>query len=148
MTDYDFDILKLAHQGYCCSQIILHMALDLQGTSNPGLIRAMTGLCHGEMGTGGPCGAVSGAACLISYYGGKGSEMESMNERLPLMLSELNDWFSQYTGKRYGGINCKDIISDDEPDPAICGSLVSQCYGQAMTILTRYGYDPASGIDD
>lgn len=146
MSDYDFDIIKLAHQGYCCAQIIVHMALDLQNESNPGLIRAMMGLCHGEVGTEGPCGAVSGAACLLAYYGGKGSATETGDERLPLMLSELSNWFSQYAGGRYGGINCLDIIGDGEPDRSICAGLVGQCYGQVLAILSRYGYDPAETV--
>lgn len=53
MNDYDLDIIRLAHEGYCCSQIVILMALELQGISNPGLIRAMNGLCHGEIGTSG-----------------------------------------------------------------------------------------------
>ncbi len=148
MNCYDLDILRLAHQGYCCAQIILYMALDLQGKSNPGLIRAMNGLCHGEVGTKGPCGAVSGAACLLSYYSGKGSETETADEKLPLMLSELSEWFSHYGSERFGGINCSDIVGDAGPDRSICGGLISACYGQAMTILTQYGYDPAGNSDD
>lgn len=148
MNDYDIDILQLAHQGYCCAQIIMHMALDLQGTSNPGLIRAMTGLCHGEVGTQGPCGALSGAACLIAYYSGKGSPLEAADERLPLMLLELSDWFNEYASGRFGGINCADIVGDGEPDRTICGGLISQCYGQAMAILSQNGIDPTSSTHD
>jgi hypothetical protein len=148
MNEYEIDILKFAHQGFCCAQIIMKMALDLQSTSNPGLIRAMTGLCHGEVGTEGTCGALSGAACLIAYYSGKGSALETADERLPLMLSELSDWFKQYATERFGGINCIDIVKGDEPDRTICGGLVSECYGQAMIILTQNGFDPSSPAHD
>lgn len=148
MNDYDLDILKLARQGFCCSQIVMQMALDLQGASNTGLIRAMTALCHGEVGTQGTCGALGGAACLIAYYSGKGSELEMADDRLPLMLSELSDWFRQYAQGQFGGINCVDIIGDEEPNQSICGGLVSKCYGQAMTILTMNGFDPTSHGND
>ncbi len=147
MNEYDFDILHLAHQGYCCAQILLHMALDIQGTSNPGLIRAMSGLCHGVVGTEGACGALTGAACLIAYYGGKGAADEDADERLPLMLSELMDWFDQYCSSRFSGINCTDIVTDGQPDTTVCGGLVSECFGQAMAILAANGYDPASSKD-
>ncbi len=143
MSDYDIDIIKLAHQGFCCTQIIIQMALDLQGTANPGLIRAMNGLCHGEVGTQGPCGALAGAACLIAYYRGKGSAEADADERLPLMLAELSQWFYQYASRRFGGINCSDIVGDGEPDRSVCGGLVAECYGRAMAILTENGFDPS-----
>ncbi len=144
MSDYDLDILRLAHEGYCCSQIVVLMALELQGTSNNGLVRAMNGLCHGEVGTSGPCGAYGGAACLIAYYGGKGSSMEMHDERLPLMLGELADWFNEYAGGKFGGINCSNIVTGDAPDRTVCGTLVAECYGRAMAILTENGIDPTA----
>ena len=147
MNDYDLDILKLARQGYCCSQIVLHLALDLQGQENPGLIRAMSGLCHGFSATkGGACGALTGAACLLAYYAGKGRADEEAHNRLPLMQSELTEWFEDYAVTRFGGINCTDIVSDGRPDTAVCGGLVSECYGRAMTILVENGFDPAGDI--
>jgi Putative redox-active protein (C_GCAxxG_C_C) len=148
MNEYDLDILKLAHQGYCCSQIVIQMALDLQGLNNPGLIRAMSGLCHGFTSTNGACGALTGAACLIAYYGGKGKPEEEAHERLPLMLSELAQWFEEYAGSRFGGINCTDIVKDNRPDTTICGGLVAECFGRAMTLLTDNGFDPAEPGND
>jgi hypothetical protein len=148
MNDYDMDILRLAHEGYCCAQIILHMALDVQGLSNPGLIRAMSGLCHGFTFTKGTCGALTGAACLIAYHAGKGKAEEDAHHRLPLMLSELSEWFEQTVGTRFGGINCSNIVSDGRPDTTLCGGLVADCYGRAMTILVANGFDPAGYPDD
>ena len=141
-NDYELDILKLAHQGYCCSQIVIQLALDLQGTSNPGLLRAMSGLCHGFSSDRGACGALTGAACLIAYYAGKGKPDEEAHDRLPLMLAELTGWFEEYSDSRFGGIACGDIVKNGQPDTAICGSLVSLCFGRAMAILVENGYDP------
>lgn len=45
MKEYDLDILRLAGQGYCCTQIVLQLALELQGRENPGLIRAVSAMC-------------------------------------------------------------------------------------------------------
>jgi len=142
MNDYDFDILKLARLGYCCSQIVLHLALDLQGRENPGLLRAMSGLCQGFSSAKGACGALTGAACLLAYYGGKGRVDEEANERLPLMLTELAQWFELLTAPRFGTINCSDIVGDTGPDNAICSGLVGDCYGKAMSLLVDNGFDP------
>jgi hypothetical protein len=143
MNEYDLDILKLKNQGYCCSQIVLHMALDIQGTQNPGLIRAMAGLCRGYSSEQGPCGALTGALCLLAYYAGKGRADEEADERLPLMLSDLVHWFEEDAIARFGGSNCAHIVRDFKPDMAICGGLISGCYGRAMTILVENDIDPA-----
>ncbi len=147
-TEYDFDILKLAHQGYCCSQIVMQLALDLQGLENPGLVRAMSGLCNGFSAGKGACGALTGAACLIAYYAGKGNASEEAHDRMPLMLSELTTWFEEYSTARFGGINCGDIVSEGQPNATICGGLVSLCFGRAMTILVENGFDPSSSGHD
>jgi hypothetical protein len=147
MNEHDLDILKLGHEGFCCSQIILHLTLGLQGQHNPGLIRAMSGLCHGFTGTQGTCGAVTGAACMIAYYAGKGEAEQEAHDRLPLMLGELADWFADYASSRFSGINCSDIVPEGEPDLQLCGGLVSECFSRALAILIENGIDPASPID-
>jgi Putative redox-active protein (C_GCAxxG_C_C) len=148
LNEYNLDIIKLAHQGFCCSQIIMQLALDLTGQSNPGLIRAMSGLCHGFAATDGACGALTGAACLIAYYAGKGRPDQEPSDLMPLMLSSLGQWFEEYSSSRFGGINCSDIVTNNRPDTTICGGLVSECFGRAMAILMENGFDPASPGDD
>lgn len=142
MNDYDIDILRLAGAGYCCSQIVMQLGLEIQGQENPGLIRAMSGLCHGFPVHDGTCGAVTGAACLLAYYGGKGALNEEESERLPLMLSELSDWFKDYATGRFSGIKCSEIVEAGKIDSAICGGLVSECYARALTILVDNGFNP------
>ena len=44
MNEYDLDILRLGGQGYCCAQIVVLLALEMQGVENFGLVRAMAGL--------------------------------------------------------------------------------------------------------
>ena len=144
MNEYDLDILRLHTQGFCCAQIIVQMALDMQGVENPGLVRAMSGLCVGFSSPQGACGALTGAACLIAYYAGKGTAGEEKHERLPLMLAELSEWFEAYAGERFGGISCTAIVPDGKPDVGVCGGLVGLCYGQALTILVENGIDPGA----
>lgn len=147
MNDYDLDILRLHTQGFCCAQIIVQMALEMQGVENPGLVRAMSGLCVGFSSPQGACGALTGAACLIAYYAGKGAAAEEADDRLPLMLSELSEWFEEYATARFGGISCSAIVPDGRPDASVCGELVSECYGKALTILVENGIDPSAARD-
>ncbi|WP_028584778.1 DVU_1555 family C-GCAxxG-C-C protein [Desulfogranum mediterraneum] len=144
MREYDLEILRLAGQGYCCSQMVLQLALEMEGRENAGLIRALAALCHGFPATSGSCGALTGAACLLGYYGGKGGAEQEEDKRLPLMLDELADWFASYCGERRLGTSCSDIVSHGIADSALCGSLISACYGQAMTILVEHGFEPGN----
>ncbi len=147
MNEYDLDILRLAGEGYCCSQIVMKLALEMQGVENPGLVRAIAGLCHGFPAFDGTCGTVTGAACLLAYYSAKGRSDQEEDERLPLMLSELSDWFKEYCSTRFNGIRCADIVRDGQPDTTVCGGLVSECYGKALTLLVENGFDPGD-VDD
>ena len=148
MNEYDLDIFRLANQGYCCSQIVMQLGLDIQGKENPGLIRALSALCHGFPENRGVCGALSGAGCLLAYYAGKGSPDCEENKRLPLMLSEIAQWFDNHCTQHSHGILCQEIVPDGKPDTVLCGSLLSACYGQAMTILVENGFDPLGGHDN
>jgi hypothetical protein len=142
MNDYDLDILRLAGQGYCCAQIVIKLALDMQGCENKQLIKAMSALCHGFPGHQGACGALNGAACLIGMYAGKGGPDEEEDKNL-LMLSELDDWFRQYLASELQttGIACGEIVPDGELNTQVCGNLISACYGQAITLLVNHGFD-------
>ncbi len=144
MNEYDFDILRLGGQGYCCAQIVVLLALEMQGVENPGLVRAMAGLCNGCASNQCTCGVLTGGACLLAYYAAKGSPEEQASDTLPLMLEELSEWFSGYAGERFGGITCDAIVPDGKPDQARCGGLLSDCYGQILRILVDNGFDPSS----
>lgn len=142
MNEYDLDILRLGGQGYCCAQIVVLLALEMQGVENPGLVRAMAGLCNGCASHQCTCGILTGGACLLAYFAAKGRPEETSSEKLPLMLEELSDWFTDYAGQRFGGITCAEIVPDGKPDQTKCGGLLSQCYGQILRILVDNGFDP------
>jgi len=147
MDDLTIHIMQLAGKGYCCSQILALLALDAQGRQNPDLVRALSGLCLGVGNSGGTCGVLSGAACLLALYAGKGSYKERADEKLPLMFAELTDWFAGKVGGTYGGVNCTDILGDGEqqPQPERCGAILVNTYRQVLQILTENGFDPAIG---
>lgn len=135
-------MLELHQQGFHCSQILLALGLEKRGRTNPDLIRAMTGLAGGLGFTGKLCGALSGGACLLALYAGRGSVEERGDAKLDLMISELVDWFEAQYGGRYGGIDCDDILEDNPLNrPQRCPQIVRETYAKVVELLTDHGYD-------
>ncbi len=145
MNDIGFRLIQLAGKGYCCSQILAILALEIQGRENPDLVRAMAGLCMGAGNSGGVCGVFTGAVCLLALYGAKGADSEKEADRLPLMYAELSEWFEQSACASFGGTTCKDIIGEDsrQPNPERCGRLLVDTWGRILEILVENGFDPS-----
>ena len=145
MNDLSMDMLRLSAKGYACSQILILLALDLQGESNPGLVRAMTGLSHGMGQCGELCGALSGGVCLLGLYAGKGADSELEHEHFQLMVAELVEWFRETPCASCPSMRCEDILGGPEakPNPAKCGALVMDVYARTMNLLLENGIDPA-----
>jgi C_GCAxxG_C_C family probable redox protein len=142
MEDVVLKLMKFKARGYCCAQMMLLLGLENQGKTNVDLIRTMGGLCFG-INAGEVCGALTGGACLISLYAGKGSDEEDLHSRYMAMIVELVDWFKEATNQ-YGGIRCDDILGKF-PDKSVCGLIVNDTYGKCMDILVSQGFDPAAG---
>ena len=138
-------MMELSYQGYYCSQILLILGLEAQGKENPDLIRAMGGLANGCGFAGGPCGTLTGAACLLSLYAGKGTDDEYQDEGLQYMLRDLGEWFSQTYGERYGDTTCEMIVGDRSEMRQRCGAIVAETYTKTMELLIAGGYDVAAG---
>lgn len=147
MDDLTIRMMQLAARGYCCSQILGWLALEAQGRRNPDLVRALSGLCLGVGNSGGTCGVLTGAACLLALYAGKGADEEQADERLPLMFAELTEWFSRTVGQTYGGIHCTDILGEEgrQPQPGRCGPILLDTYRRVLEILSEDGFDPVQG---
>ena len=143
LDEITFRMLQLRQKGYCCSQILLILALDSEDKTNPDLVRAVGGLCYG-IGSGEVCGCLSGGACLLSYYVGKGFDTEEADGRFQLMVSQLVDWFREAIGQNYGGVRCDDILTQ-HPDKSACGPIVAATYGKAMEILASHGWNSSRG---
>jgi C_GCAxxG_C_C family probable redox protein len=99
-------MIELNFQGFHCSQILLFMGLEAQGKRDPDLIRAMNGLAGGMGFSGEVCGALTGGACLLGLYAGRGAPDEEEHLNLNLMITQLVEWFSVEFGEKYGGIRC------------------------------------------
>jgi C_GCAxxG_C_C family probable redox protein len=136
------DVILLHKEGYCCSQIMAILALRDQGRENPDLVRAMGGLCHGIATMRDICGALSGGACLLSFYAGKGTDREVAHRQLPLMLFELTEWFKDRTGGTFEGMKCNEILSRS-PDQRVCLSLASETYDKVLSILQSHDINDA-----
>ena len=141
MTNLFFKMVELSQQGFLCSQILFILALEAQEKENPDLIRAMSGLIGGMGFCGKTCGALTGGACLIGLYAGKGSADEMEDSRLNDMIREFVEWFEQEEGAKYGGIDCNTILENNPANRASrCPQIVEKTFEKVMDILAANGY--------
>ena len=142
MTSDTIRMIELAGQGFYCSQILLFLGLETQGKMNPDLIRAMSGLAGGMGFSGDVCGALTGGACLLGLYAGRGTPEEEEDPKLNLMVTELVEWFSEQFGEMYGGIRCSAILDDDPKNRMVrCPALVAGVYEKVKDLLVENGFD-------
>ena len=137
-------MIQLAENKYNCSQIMMVLALEQEGRENRGLVRAMSGLGDGCGFFNETCGIMTGAASILAWYAGKGSDEEVESEKLLPMLEELGDWFRQEIATQYNGTRCKEIVGDlvgTEDGKQICGSIIFQTFGKVNEILVENGFN-------
>jgi C_GCAxxG_C_C family probable redox protein len=147
MEDMD-RILELKQQGFFCSQILLIMGLELQGKTNPDLVRAAQGLAGGLGFTGELCGALSGGATLLGLYAGKGTPEQADDPRLLFMIEDLVKWFKTEYGEPFGGIRCEEIIAGDSQNTTRrCPLMVAGVFQKVKELLVENGYD-LSGLGE
>jgi hypothetical protein len=135
---------ELKDQGFYCSQILLIMGMELQGKSDPDLVRAIQGLAGGLGFTGELCGALSGGACLLGLYAGKGNPEEDENPRLNFMIEDLVAWFKATYGQKYGDIRCETIMLHEVNSRVPpCPAIVSATLHKVKELLVENGFDLA-----
>lgn len=145
MNETMIQMMKLGQKGYSCAQILISLALEMRGETNPGLVRALAGLAYGCGNGRGTCGALTGAGCVLGLYAGKGDDHEEASEKLPVMMQELSDWFHDTVGGQYGGITCEAVVGEDGPEASRqkCGAMVAEAYDKTIEILLSNGFDPS-----
>lgn len=142
-NDTAFNVFKMSASGYCCTQIMLKMALDEEGTENDDLLRSAGGLCKGIGGKQGTCGILTGGVMILGLYAGKGKEEESHKDNYGDMVSEFIDWFES----EFESIDCADIIGvakiDDGDNSFMlkCGDIIIKSYEKVIQILYENGYE-------
>ncbi|MEZ6853830.1 DVU_1555 family C-GCAxxG-C-C protein [Halodesulfovibrio aestuarii] len=145
LSDIQLQLLQWAGKGYCCSQILVGMALEYSGIENPQLIRAAEGLCSGMSSCNGTCGLLTGGSLMLGLYAGHDAETEEKDEHLSLLLESFTDWFTQKATAQYGGITCGQILGETSgapvPDTSKCGSLLAETFTYIESLLAEYEYE-------
>lgn len=138
-----FRVFKLSALGYCCTQIMLKMALEDEGTENVDLVKSAHGLCKGVGGKQNTCGVLSGGILILSLYAGKGKDEEYSKENYGTMVNEFLNWFEE----EFKSTDCVDIIgvkefNDGENSYMLkCGDIVIKSYEKVIEILLKYDYE-------
>jgi hypothetical protein len=141
MSDTGFRIAELLLGGMKCSDVVMQLALDARGESNPALIKAMSGLAFG-VGGGANCGAFTGGACVLGLVLGRGEPDGTDDPRLAVALEEFGGWFQAAMVERHGGINCADIMRFDEGRRrSICPALIGEVWERVNAVLAEQGAD-------
>lgn len=142
MIDELETIAELTQDGFCCSQVLIQMGLKAQRKENPDLVRAVQGLCGGMGSARDTCGSLTGAACLLGLFAGRGLTTEVASPNLGPMLDEVTAWFTQEIGQRFGGICCADILAGDPANgPLRCPGIIVETWQKARDVLAANGYD-------
>ncbi len=157
MTDLQMMIFEFGSKGYSCSQILMLLALQMQGQENPALVRASNALAQGIANGGKTCGALTGGLCLISLYTAKGSDSDRGDDREAVMWEELEDWFNSEICQNKSNY-CDDILGLNENNSmninrlahggAICANMVAKVFEKCLEILQKYEIDPRSEKED
>ncbi|HOR84929.1 MAG TPA: C-GCAxxG-C-C family protein [Bacillota bacterium] len=148
MNDMAFKLFKLSSSGFCCTQIMLKLALDEEKKENEDLLRAVRGLCMGIGGRQKTCGVLTGGLGIIGLYAAKGKDTEHSKQDYSDMVKEYTEWFEN----EFGSEECKDIIgiynfAGDAGGSGYmvkCGDILMKSYEKAVEILAEHGYEYGS----
>ena len=129
-------VMELSRYGYFCSQILAILALEALGEENPGLVRAMGGLNGGVGYSQGCCGCMTGGACLISYFTGKGEDTGFEDPQHNPAMGEFTKRFEEEMTAGYGGIDCRDITKGNPAKRVeYCPQIIAATFEKCMEIL-------------
>lgn len=147
MSDMSFELFKLSSKGYCCTQIMLKLALEAEEKENEDLIRASKGLCLGIGGTQKTCGVLTGGIGILGLYAAKGNDKESTKEDYSSMVEEFINWFEE----EFESTECIDIIGpydfenkEKNSNTQKCGDIIAKSYSKVVEILLDHGYEYGS----
>ena len=143
--DLGFQMFKLTNMGYCCSQIMMKMALDAEDKENEDLLKAVNGLCLGAGSYQKTCGVLTGGIVILSLYAGKGKDSEYPKQGFSEMVDEYTDWFIS----EFDSSDCKDIIgvctvTDYQTNQSYrmkCGDVLTKSYQKIQEILEEHDFE-------
>lgn len=145
MDDMAFKLFKLVNAGYCCTQVMVEMALDAEEKENEDLLRALNGLCMGVGSTQKICGVLTGGIAIIGLYAGKGNDTEYPKEEYSSMVDEYTEWFES----EFGSTDCSDIIgvcslkdyTTNQEYRLKCGNVLEKSYEKVQEILRNHNFE-------
>ncbi|NLX87310.1 MAG: C_GCAxxG_C_C family protein [Clostridiales bacterium] len=148
MNDTAFKLFRLSSLGYCCTQIMLKLALDEEEKENEDLLRAVSVLCRGIGGRQKTCGVLTGGLGILGLYAAKGKDTEYPKANLNDMTKEYMEWFEN----EFGSEECMDIIgvhsfADNTGKDAYmvkCGDILLKSYQKVVQILRENNYEYGS----
>lgn len=133
-------IMELSRYGYFCGQILAKLMLETLGEENPGLVKAMGGLNGGVGFSQGCCGCMSGGACVISYFTGKGEDTGYDDAQHKPALADFTQWFTEEMTAEYGGTDCRDITRGNPAKRVeLCPGIIAAAYEKCIEILSERG---------
>jgi C_GCAxxG_C_C family probable redox protein len=143
MDEKAFEIYTLGTQGFCCTQIMLKLALGMEDKENEDLIRAVTGFCNGIGGNQKTCGVLLGGIAVIGLYAGKGKVGEWTGNNYGKMMTEYMEWFDEH----FESSECVDLIGiyhftdeNSQQYPVKCGNTLLEGFEKVVEILQDNGY--------
>jgi C_GCAxxG_C_C family probable redox protein len=140
-------IEELNRQGFHCSDILLTLGLELRGEENPQLVKSVSALAGGMGFSGRTCGTLTGAACLLGLYAGRGTSEEEEDYRLHLLVTQLVEWFEQRFGEEYGGTTCDTIVEGRASNMAMrCPGIVTETFQKVKELLVEEGFELAGDL--
>lgn len=117
-------VLELAAQGMCCSQIVMKLVgLDPVEKENEDILKAMGGMSYG-LGKQYTCG------CLIGGVGALSMHIESQADCMKA-AKMLGEWFEE----KYGGVTCADILGEGCPPSTMCSQIMTDTTEKCFEIL-------------
>ena len=133
-------VMELSRYGYFCGQIVAILMLETLGEGDRLLVKAMGGLNGGVGFSQGCCGCMTGGACLISSFTGKGEDTGYDDPQHKPALAEFTQWFEEEMTAEYGGIDCRDITRGNPAKRVeYCPQIIAATYEKCMEILTERG---------
>lgn len=145
MDDMAFKLFKLVNAGYCCTQLMVKMALDEEEKENEDLLRALNGFCMGVGSTQKICGVLTGGIAILGLYAGKGNDIEYPKEEYSSMVDEYTEWFES----EFKSTECRDIIgvcsvtdyTTNQEYRLKCGDILVKSYEKVQEILKDHNFE-------
>lgn len=148
MDELGFQMFKLTNAGYCCSQIMVKMALDAEGRENADLLRAINAFCRVVGSMPRTCGVLNGGIAVLGLYAGKGTDAEYPKEEFTGMVDEFTDWFEN----QFGSTQCQDLIGvssitdlqSNQQYRLKCGNILIDSFQKIQQILQENNFELGS----